>query len=103
MDTFGDLDPLPSTSSEYTKSYPQWQERLFEAWSEIRVQLRIAVIESSIPIFEHCNICDKKAAVVCKQCGPQAVFCEDCIETAHLTCNVFHLPQSLKVWKKKYS
>lgn len=54
-----------------TRSYLTRQQRLSEAWSDIRGKLRSAVIESSV-IYDKCDcfLCCKPAHILCKQCGP---------------------------------
>jgi len=84
--------------SQQPRSYSLRQERLSEAWSQIREQLRTAFIESSVPsIGATCSSCDQVAVVVCQQCGPQVVYCEECTESHHLTRNIFHHPQLCQV------
>ena len=41
--------------------------------------------------------CDQTAEVICQQCGPQVLYCEECAEANHLTTNIFHRPQTLEV------
>lgn len=85
-------------SSQQARSYPLRQEKLCEAWSEIREQLRRVLIESNVSgIGNNCSTCDQKALIICQQCGPQVAFCEECTELRHLTCNLFHHPQLFKV------
>ena len=85
----------PTVYSKDTRSYSARQERLSEAWGGIREQLRVAVIESSVPNDNClCCLCSKAGHIFCKQ----AYFCQPCIESQHSMCNIFHSPV---VWKVK--
>ena len=66
--TVADETPLP-------RSYLQRQQRVNETWAEIREQLHVACVESSVPdIGCMCTICNVPATIMCKQCGAQAFF-----------------------------
>ena len=100
-DVFGDVDLPPQASASHsreTRSYDQRQKKLSEAWSRIRKQLHDALIESSVfDLDASCANCGQTAAVICQQCGPQVLYCEECAEENHLTTNIFHRPQLMKV------
>ena len=81
-----------------SRSYLQRQEKLCDAWSQIRENLLTALIESSVPkVGTNCRTCNQVAVIICQQCGPQAVYCEECTESLHLACNIFHHPHLLQV------
>ena len=90
-------DATDTCSSQQARSYSKRQEKLSDAWSQIRDRLHTALIESSVPNLGSCISCSQTAVVICQQCGPQAVYCEGCTESLHLTCNIFHRPQVFQV------
>ena len=90
-------DATDTCSSQHARSYSKRQEKLSDAWSQIRDHLRTALIEGSVPNLGSCNSCSQTAVVICQQCGPQTVYCEGCTESLHLTCNIFHRPQVFQV------
>ena len=80
------------------RSYLQRQKRASEAWTEIREQLRMTYVESSVPGIEcKCTLCNLPATVMCRQCGPQVFYCAECTESQHSLVNIFHHPQLWKV------
>ena len=101
IDVFSDVDLPPQASASHsreTRSYDQRQKKLSEAWSRIRKQLHDALVESSVfDLGTSCTKCDQTAEVICQQCGPQVLYCEECAEANHLTTNIFHRPQILEV------
>ena len=93
-------EPSVGSTAEHSRSYSTRQQRFSEAWGGIRGKLRFAVIESSVPYDKcHCFLCCKAAHILCKQCGPQAYYCEQCVESQHSKCNIFHCPVEWKVIK----
>ena len=85
-------------SEELASSYMKRQQRLAENWSEIRDQMLRAAVEFGIPFLATCNVCGNPAIITCLECGPQAFYCEDCVEGSHHLKNIFHSPRIWKVY-----
>ena len=74
-----------------------------EAWANLRTPLlrrETTAVETRSPFPRDlmCVSCKSCVAVaVCADCGPSAVYCEDCTEAVHLHQNIFHYPQLWKV------
>lgn len=90
-----------SMQSEYEKR----QHKAIKAWEEIREKLLCGAIESvTIPLHTICKFCnEEEATVLCKQCGSQAYFCEQCALSLHAQINIFHMPIIQKVIEYVYS
>lgn len=77
-DIFSGIDlafPVTTFSSQQAQSYLIHQERLPEAWSQIRKHLRTAIIESSVPsLGTSCSTCEQAAVVISQQCSPRGVY-----------------------------
>lgn len=83
--------------SEDESSYMKRQQRLADHWSEVRDHMLHAAVECVIPSLSTCILCKEPANVTCLDCGSEALYCANCTETVHLTQNIFHAPQLLKV------
>ena len=71
-----------------------------KAWVKLRGPLLQAVVEARVPLScgSVCASCQSRiAVVVCADCGPSAVYCEDCTKTVHLHQHIFRRSQHWKV------
>ena len=94
-DSSSDSENSVASESKYYKR----QHKSAEAWAEIRETLLYNVV-ASIPLSSGtvCILCKAQQAVVlCKQCGSQGHYCEQCAVDAHTECNLFHTPIVQKV------
>ena len=93
----------PSSSEEQEEPqdqppYQRRQQKSAKAWEEIRKEiLHGAVVSIPIPSNAVCIICHEDANVLCKQCGSNGYFCEECAINLHSNINILHAPVIQKV------
>ena len=82
----------------HASAYRKRQQKSVSAWLSVRDQMLRASIECSVPSSNaKCFKCeDKLAVIICLDCGPQACYCEECVESAHSKENILHKP---RIWK----
>ena len=73
----------------HTSAYRKRQQKSVSAWLGVRDQM-LRAIECSVPSSNaKCLKCEEKLAVIiCLDCGPQACYCEECVESAHSKENI---------------
>lgn len=74
------------------------QKATTSSWKKIRSDLRKAVIETNaMPLHMCCKLCStSEATCQCLQCSPDAYFCTQCFEVAHMKAYFFHTGE---VWE----
>jgi len=103
LPSFDDYDARSNSKNSIANesAYYKRQRKATEAWAEIREQLLCSTV-ASIPLCNGaiCILCKTQQAVVlCRQCGSQGCYCEQCALDIHAECNLFHTPFIQKVCK----
>ena len=93
-----DLDEGNNESS--SSLYYQKVERKQKAWENLReltVQRVLQFVGERIRTNKciHCGVVESNFK--CKDCGPMATFCQDCMLKMHTNANIFHSVEILKV------
>ena len=84
-------------SGDELSAHAKRQQHLVDHWLEVRSQMVHAAVEFGIPTArDTCAMCEKPAAVICVECGPHSIYCNNCVESVHSVQNIFHM---LQIWK----
>ena len=87
---------FPDTVS--SSAYEKRQQKAADNWAEVRVQLLRASVETGIPSpCSVCAECEEPAVAICRDCGPQAYYCANHVDSVHSLTNIFHRPFLWKV------
>ena len=70
----------------HASAYRKRQQKSVSAWLGVRDQMLAKCLKCE----------DKLAVIICLDSGPQACYCEECVESAHSKENILHKPQ---IWK----
>ncbi|XP_066264562.1 uncharacterized protein [Branchiostoma lanceolatum] len=92
-------DPEPELPRPQGRYENQRQKEL-ESWTKVRELLFETSIELLAPLSHSCSICGEgelDRLFRCRECGPTAVFCADCLEKQH--CSSFHVPD---IWEDNH-
>ncbi|XP_064406478.1 uncharacterized protein LOC135351424 [Halichondria panicea] len=82
---------FPDTVS--SSAYEKRQQKAADNWAEVRVQLLRASVETGIPSpCSVCAECEEPAVAICRDCGPQAYYCANHVDSVHSLTNIFHRP-----------
>ena len=100
-----DYDPESSGQDDTTfpdtvssSAYEKRQQKAADNWAEVRVQLLRASVETGIPSpCSVCAECEEPAVAICWDCGPQAYYCANHVDSVHSLTNIFHRPFLWKV------
>ncbi|KAI8498185.1 La ribonucleoprotein [Branchiostoma belcheri] len=81
----------PQTRTTYSKQKIATQE----SWNNVRDDLFNTSVEMAVPISYTCTICRMEEECLifrCRECGPAAMFCIECLRKQHEKLNSFHMP-----------
>ncbi|CAH1240881.1 Hypp6154 [Branchiostoma lanceolatum] len=88
-----DPEPAPpQTRSAYSKQ----KSATLESWNKVRDSLFETSVEMASPISYTCTICGMEEECLifrCRECGPAAMFCIECLRNQHAEVNSFHMPE----------
>ncbi|CAH1273365.1 Hypp5105 [Branchiostoma lanceolatum] len=94
-----DPEPAPpQTRSAYSKQ----KSATLESWNKVRDSLFETSVEMASPISYTCTICGMEEECLifrCRECGPAAMFCIECLRSQHAEVNSFHVPEK---WEGTY-
>ncbi|XP_019640112.1 PREDICTED: uncharacterized protein LOC109481936, partial [Branchiostoma belcheri] len=88
----------PQTRTTYSKQKIATQE----SWNNVRDDLFNTSVEMAVPISYTCTICRMEEECLifrCRECGPAAMFCIECLRKQHEKLNSFHMPDK---WEGSY-
>ena len=85
---------------EGSSLYYQKVERKQKAWEDLReltVERALQFVGKRVRTTNciHCGVVESNFK--CKDCGPMATFCQDCMLKIHTNANIFHSVEILKV------
>ena len=95
-----DLDGDVGEHKECPSLYYQKVERKQKAWEDLReltVDRALKFVGTRVRTNKciHCGVMESNFK--CKDCGPMATFCEDCMLKMHTNTNIFHNVEIFKV------
>ncbi|XP_035690811.1 uncharacterized protein LOC118425820 isoform X2 [Branchiostoma floridae] len=82
---------LPQTQTAYCKQ----KTRELESWNKVRDLVYQTSVELASPISFICTTCrtvEESLIFRCKECGPVAMFCIECLREQHKDHKSFHVP-----------